>query len=444
MDATVQAKIERQQAIMLEKLLTIFDTKIEGMKRQLEDISTKAHDSQMNELKRMRFTEPRSFKKKGHEQQYKHNEKVKAAVTEAKDAILAHKQDACITKLDEGIELIDGCQKLILMADRSEYGWKTVGEYLDSELADNDDDAKKMKKAEKEAQRKIAQARATKVTKSRASFSRLPRPVNTNNSTSNKFASPRNTFPRSSVLAGAMRGPVLSGPFRRSGSCFSCGKVGHWRSECPLLVVAQTHEGKKLSNPNMNLPNAEFFSQSHICSSVSFQEGEPGEEVDSLCIEKGDFLESESAPIDQVRGGLKTHLHAWEELSPTYSVFSIIKEGYKLPLVTIPQSVALRNNKSTFENSDFVSKAIDDLLANQCVSIVDSQPWVVNPLSVSVRGKGEKRLVLDLRHINPHLYEYKFKCEDITTAQQLLGKSYYLYTFDIKSAYHHVEIFESH
>ena len=105
----------------------------------------------MSELKRMKFSEPRSFKKKGHEQQYKHNEKVKATLTEAKDAIVAQKQDACISKLDEGIELVDGRQKLILMADRSEYGWKTVGEYLDNELADNDEDARKMKKAEKDA-----------------------------------------------------------------------------------------------------------------------------------------------------------------------------------------------------------------------------------------------------------------------------------------------------
>ena len=47
------------------------------MKRQLEEVAGKAHESQMNELKRMR---PRSFRRKGHEQQYKHNEKVKAAV----------------------------------------------------------------------------------------------------------------------------------------------------------------------------------------------------------------------------------------------------------------------------------------------------------------------------------------------------------------------------
>jgi len=195
----------------------------------------------------------------------------------------------------------------------------------------------------------------------------------------------------------------------------------------------------------MNLSNEQFFSQSNdTCSVVCFQEGEPGEEVDNLCIDKGDFLESESAPIDQVRGRLKTHLHAWKELSPTYSVLSIIKEGYKLPPLTIPHSVVLRNNKSVFDNGDFVFNAIDDLLVKQCVSIVDSQPWVVNPLSVSVRNNEKKRLVLDLRHVNSYLYKYKFKCEDITTVQQLLGESYYLYTFDIKGVYHHVEIFESH
>ena len=37
--------------------------------------------------------------------------------------------------------------------------------YLDNELADDDPDAKKMKKAEKEAQRKIAQSHAPKAVK---------------------------------------------------------------------------------------------------------------------------------------------------------------------------------------------------------------------------------------------------------------------------------------
>ena len=45
----------------------------------------------MNELKKIRLTEPRIFKKKGHEQLYKPNEQVKSAVNEAKDAVVAVK-----------------------------------------------------------------------------------------------------------------------------------------------------------------------------------------------------------------------------------------------------------------------------------------------------------------------------------------------------------------
>ena len=166
MDPTIQAELERQQSTMLEKLSSIMDNKMESMKRQLEESS----NTQMSELKTIRLTGPRTFKKKGHEQQYKHNEQVKSAVNEAKDAVVAGKNEACIAKLNEGIELSDQRQKLILIADKSDYGWKTVGEYLDDELADDDQDANKMKKAEKEAQRKIAESRAAKATKARPWF----------------------------------------------------------------------------------------------------------------------------------------------------------------------------------------------------------------------------------------------------------------------------------
>ena len=50
--------------------------------------------------------------------------------------------------------------------------WKTVGEYLDNELPDNDEDAKKMKEAEKGAQRNIADARASKMAKIKTPSSR--------------------------------------------------------------------------------------------------------------------------------------------------------------------------------------------------------------------------------------------------------------------------------
>ena len=444
MDPTIQAELERQQSTMLEKLSSIMDNKLESMKRQLEESS----NTQMSELKKIRLTGPRNFKKKGHEQQYKHNEQVKSAVNEAKDAVVAGKNEACIAKLNEGIELIDQRQKLILIADKSDYGWKTVGEYLDDELADDDQDAKKMKKAEKEAQRKIAESRAAKATKARPWFRNPRSPGNTianSSPSSSPFSlSAGNYSPRFSSSTGGTRGigsfPFSSGTAPKRGTCFSCGKPGHWRNECPLLAVAGVQEGKKLSANFYDLYDAEPVSGNSEFSEFF------DDPIDS-CIfttpAKGDFSELECGK-ESVRGRLKSHFSAWEEIGSPSSVLSVITEGYKLPLLTIPESCILSNNKSAIDNACFVTKALEDLIAANCISIVHSPPWVVNPLTVSVRAEGKKRLVLDLRHVNPHLFKYKFKCEDISTAQQLLGEGYYLYTFDIKSAYHHVEIFDSH
>ena len=50
---------------------------------------------------------------------------------------------------------------------------------------------------------------------------------------------------------------------------------------------------------------------------------------------RGDFSEY-NVGADSVRGRLKGHVSAREELKPTEAVLSIIKEGYKLPLLSIP------------------------------------------------------------------------------------------------------------
>ena len=177
MDPTIQAELERQQSTMLEKLSSIMDNKSESVKRQAEESS----NMQISELEKISLSEPRNFKKKGHEQQYKHNEQV------AKDAVVAGKNEACIAKLNESIDLIDSCQKLILKADKSDYGWKTVGEYLDNELADDDQDTKIMKKADKETQWKIAESHPAKAMMARLWF-RNPRSLG--NTIANSSPSP--------------------------------------------------------------------------------------------------------------------------------------------------------------------------------------------------------------------------------------------------------------
>ena len=92
----------------------------------------------------------------------------------------------------------------------------------------------------------------------------------------------------------------------------------------------------------------------------------------------------------------------------------------------------------------FSTEAISDLLRTKRVEILDNQPDIVNPLSVSVQLSGKKRLILDLRHVSLYVFKRKFRCEGISVAIQIFSKGYYLFKFIFKSGYHHVEIFLEH
>ena len=111
-----------------------------------------------------------------------------------------------------------------------------------------------MKKAEKEAQRKLAETRASKAAKARSWSFKSPRAVGSTaiSPLQSSFAFPSGNYTsRFSPSVGGTRniGPFVGGPAQKRGTCFSCGKPGHWRNECPLLVVAQAQpDGKKLSN----------------------------------------------------------------------------------------------------------------------------------------------------------------------------------------------------
>ena len=101
------------------------------------------------------------------------------------------------------------------------------------------------------------------------------------------------------------------------------------------------------------------------------------------------------------------------------------------------------NNKSALHNSDFVEQAINDLLVRGLAIECDRAPIVVNPLSVSTNNN-KKRLILDLRKVNLHMWKQSIKYEDIHTALQYVESNSWMIKFDIHSAYHHVDIFPEH
>ena len=107
--------------------------------------------------------------------------------------------------------------------------------------------------------------------------------------------------------------------------------------------------------------------------------------------------------------------------------------GYRISFYTTPPSVYLHNNRSALIQSNFVVEAINDLLIRGLVVECTERPIVVNPLTFSIQNNGKKRLILDPRHVNHHLWKCIVKFEDIRTAM-----------FDVHSAYHHLDIYKPH
>jgi len=125
-------------------------------------------------------------------------------------------------------------------------------------------------------------------------------------------------------------------------------------------------------------------------------------------------------------------------------ILSVICIGYKIPFIVFPPPKVSPNNGSALKEREFVSEAILNLIRNKCLEVLDHPPAIVNPLPVSVQSSGKKRLILDLRHVNLYIFKQKFKCEDLSVALKVMSKGYYLFKLDLKSGYHHMEIFPGH
>ena len=120
----------------------------------------------VRKAKREAFTR----KKKVNQHQYDHCQQVLETFDESLDHFRAESKGKLKRSLEEGAEFVEKRIKAIKLADKSDYGWATVSEYLSDEPASDSDDEKRMYRAEKRAERKVKEKQRQKRAKPRFSF----------------------------------------------------------------------------------------------------------------------------------------------------------------------------------------------------------------------------------------------------------------------------------
>jgi len=164
------------------------------------------------------------------------------------------------------------------------------------------------------------------------------------------------------------------------------------------------------------------------------------------------LIEGQTLPVTTSQflpGSIHDKIPFWKDtLTSSPWVIQLLTDGYKVPFTTLPGQYYEPNNQSALKNPDIVIQQLLELEALGVLKGVDTKPTCVSPLgliSKTVDGKLKHRLVFDAsRWVNNFVSPPAVKLTFFERALELITPNCIMGTFDLRSAYYHVRLYDAH